>query len=78
VTLPVPLYLFIFILFYSVFCVCRSEHDEAEQGKLRKFAQSGEVVAAPVSLKRKKVDEGPSKQVRSHLLVHRSVMPSLL
>ena len=32
------------------------------KGKLRKFAQSGEVVAAPVSLKRKKVDRGPSKQ----------------
>uniref|UniRef100_A0A2N9FSN6 Uncharacterized protein n=1 Tax=Fagus sylvatica TaxID=28930 RepID=A0A2N9FSN6_FAGSY len=33
------------------------------KGKLRKFAQSREVVAAPVSLKHKKVDEGPLKQV---------------
>ena len=33
------------------------------KGKLRKFAQSGEVVAAPVSLKCKKVDKGPLKQV---------------
>ena len=33
------------------------------KGKLRKFAQSREVVAAPVSLKCKKVDEGPLKQV---------------
>ena len=33
------------------------------KGKLRKFAQSGEVVAAPVNLKHKKVDEGLSKQV---------------
>jgi hypothetical protein len=32
------------------------------KGKLRKLAQFGEVVAAPISLKRKKVDEGPSKQ----------------
>jgi hypothetical protein len=31
------------------------------KGKLRKLAQSGEVVAAPISLKRKKVDKGSSK-----------------
>ena len=31
------------------------------KGKLRKFTQLGEVVAALASLKRKKVDEGPSK-----------------
>ena len=31
------------------------------KGKLRKFTQSGEVVAALASLKRKKVDKGPSK-----------------
>ena len=31
------------------------------KGKLRKFSQSGEVVAAPVNLKHKKVDEGLSK-----------------
>ena len=31
------------------------------KGKLRKLAQSGEIAAAPVSLKRKKMDEGPSK-----------------
>jgi hypothetical protein len=33
------------------------------KGKLRKFAQSREVVAAPASLKRKKIDEGSLKQV---------------
>ncbi len=31
------------------------------KGKLRKLAQLGEIVAAQVSLKRKKVDEDPSK-----------------
>ena len=33
------------------------------KGKLRKFAQSGEVVVALASLKSKKVDKGPSKQM---------------
>uniref|UniRef100_A0A2N9GNN4 Uncharacterized protein n=1 Tax=Fagus sylvatica TaxID=28930 RepID=A0A2N9GNN4_FAGSY len=33
------------------------------KGKLRKFTQLGEVVVALASLKHKKVDEGPSKQV---------------
>ena len=31
--------------------------------RLKQLAQSGEVAAAPVSLKRKKVDEGSSKRV---------------
>ena len=31
------------------------------KSKLRQLAQSGEVAAAPISLKRKKVDEGSSK-----------------
>ena len=33
------------------------------KGKVRQLAQSGEVAAAPVNLKRKKTDEGPSKWV---------------
>ena len=36
-----------------------------KKGKLRKLAQSGEIAAAPVSLKRKKVDEGLSKPAKS-------------
>jgi hypothetical protein len=32
------------------------------KSKLRQLAQSGEVAAAPVSLKRKRVDEGSSKR----------------
>ncbi len=42
------------------------------KGKLRKFAASGEVVAALVGLKHKKTDEGPSKvmeQSSSRLVV---------
>uniref|UniRef100_A0A2N9H6G0 Uncharacterized protein n=1 Tax=Fagus sylvatica TaxID=28930 RepID=A0A2N9H6G0_FAGSY len=41
----------------------RANTMKLNKGKLRKFAQSGEVVAAPVSLKCKKVDKGPLKQV---------------
>jgi hypothetical protein len=33
------------------------------KNRLKQLAQSGEVAAAPVSLKRKKVDEGSSKRV---------------
>ena len=33
------------------------------KNRLKQLAQSGEVVAAPVSLKRKKTDEGSSKRV---------------
>ena len=32
------------------------------KSKVRQLAQSGEVAAAPVSLKRKKTDEGPSRR----------------
>ena len=32
------------------------------KSRLKQLAQSGEVAAAPVSLKRKKVDEGSSKR----------------
>jgi hypothetical protein len=47
------------------------------KGKLRKFAQSGEVVAAPGSLKRKKIDKGSLKQVEqsSSRLPVRDVVP---
>jgi hypothetical protein len=41
------------------------------KSKLRKLAQSGEVTAAPISLKRKKVDEGPSKQPEEKRLLVR-------
>uniref|UniRef100_A0A2N9HMU9 Uncharacterized protein n=1 Tax=Fagus sylvatica TaxID=28930 RepID=A0A2N9HMU9_FAGSY len=46
------------------------------KGKLRKFAQSGDIVVPLVSLKRKKADEGPSKPVElssSHLPVRDAV-----
>jgi hypothetical protein len=56
----------VFMYAYLYFCyvllyVHRSETMKLNKGKLRKLAQSGEVAALPVSLKRKKVDEGPSK-----------------
>ena len=34
------------------------------KSRLKQLAQSGEVAAAPVSLKRKKVDEGSSKRAK--------------
>jgi hypothetical protein len=56
--------LYMYFYIFIVFCFVRvgAKTMRLNKGKLRKFAQSGEVVAAPVSLKRKKVDLGPSKQ----------------
>ena len=53
------MYIYIFIVFGSV-CI-GAKTMKLNKGKLRKFAQSGEIVAASMSLKHKKVDEGPSK-----------------
>jgi hypothetical protein len=55
---------FFFFFFKCLFCAyVEANTMKLNKGKLRKFAQSGEVVAALTSLKHKKVDEGLSKQV---------------
>jgi hypothetical protein len=54
-------YVYIFIVFGFV-CV-EAKTMKLNKGKLRKFAQSGDIVVPLVSLKRKKADEGPSKPV---------------
>ena len=55
---------FSFFFFKRLFCAyVEANTMKLNKGKLRKFAQSGEVVAALASLKHKKVDEGLSKQV---------------
>ena len=55
-------FFFNYFFFTRAFFSVRADTMKLNKSRLRQLAQSGEVATAPVSLKRKKVDEGSSKK----------------